>query len=132
MYVISHLKSLWVDTYYLYSSKLDIVILLSSDLSISNHINKIYNNTLYTFGLTVLYFSLVCSILEYGSVICNPHQASLINKIERVHIRLLPVIIYKTNTIDTNVEQLQHDILISSHLKRKDNLMICFIDALSL
>jgi len=54
--------------------------------------------------MKVLYFSLVRSILEYGSV--NPHQANLISRIERIQNRLLREFAYKTNKINLCIEQL--------------------------
>lgn len=75
--------------------------------------NATDGNSIIQVSLTVLYFSLNCFILEYGSVIWNRHQASLINKIERVQNKRLCVLAYETNKIDTYFEQLQHNILIS-------------------
>jgi hypothetical protein len=39
--------------------------------------------------LKTLYFALVCSILEYCSILWNPYQLLLINKIERVQNKFL-------------------------------------------
>jgi len=80
----------------------DLGILLSNDLSLNNHINIICNKALRVFAfirrnysefknrkcIKVLYFSLVRSILEYGSVIWNPHQSNLISKMDRIQNRL--------------------------------------------
>jgi hypothetical protein len=74
--------------------------------------------------LKVLYFSPVCFILEYGSIIWNPHQASLINKIEHVQTRLLRTLAYKTNKTDVaSLEQLEEHFNIESLEKKRKSIM---------
>lgn len=50
--------------------------------------------------IKILYLLSVRSILEYGSVIWNRHQSSLINEIECIQNRLLRVLAYVTNKTD--------------------------------
>ena len=67
----------------------------------------------------MLYCSLVRSILEHGSVIWNPYQTGLINKIERVQKRFLRVLAYKSNRTDVSLEQLASDFNIVSLKNRR-------------
>ncbi|XP_050527790.1 uncharacterized protein LOC126897890 [Daktulosphaira vitifoliae] len=73
----------------------DLGVILSSDLSFTEHISFIYNKALRMLGflkrncwefsnpicLRVIHFSLVRSIVEYGSIIWLPYQANLTNKL---------------------------------------------------
>jgi hypothetical protein len=111
----------------------DLGILLSNYLSFNNHINMICNKALWVLSfirrncsefknpncIKILYFSLVRSILEYGSVVWNPYQANLITKIERIQYRLLRVLIYKTKKINLSLKQLSLEFDIESLDKRR-------------
>lgn len=48
----------------------------------------------------ILYFSLVCSIQEYGSVIWNPHQIGLVKKIEFIQKQFLWILAFKLNNVN--------------------------------
>jgi hypothetical protein len=98
----------------------DLGIIFSSDLTFTEHINVIFNKALRVFGflsrncwefhdplcLRVLYFSLVRSILDYGSIIWSPHQDYLIIKLERLQNRFLRMLAFKTNKVDQTLKSL--------------------------
>jgi hypothetical protein len=112
---------------------MDLGILLSNDLSFNNHITIMCNKALRVFGFIrrnclefkdpncfkLLYCSLVRSILEYGSVVWNPYQMGLINKIERVQKRFLRVLAYKANRTDVSLVQIASEFNIVSLKNRR-------------
>lgn len=98
-------------------------ITFSSDLSFTEYINAISNKAIRVFGfltrvcwelndsicLRVLYFSLVRSSLEYGSIIWNPYQDYLIQKLQKIQNRFLRMLANKTNIVDQTLKSLATD-----------------------
>ncbi|XP_050522268.1 uncharacterized protein LOC126894929 [Daktulosphaira vitifoliae] len=94
----------------------DLGVILSSNLSFTEHISFIYNKALRMLGflkrncwefsnpicLKVLYCSLVRSIVEYGSIIWSPYQANLTNKLEKLLKRFLRMLVVKVGKYDIN------------------------------
>jgi hypothetical protein len=87
-----------------------------------------FNNTM---SLKVLYFALIRSILEYGSVVWNPYQLNWINKIERVQNKFLRYINSKTPNkcavIDHNYEPLRTLLNIHTLSSRRTFLDVIFV-----
>lgn len=99
----------------------DLGILLSSDLTFSEHISYICNKASRALGflkrncnefqniecLKIVYISLVRSILEYGSIIIwSPYTACDIKKIETIQHRFLNLIYFKLKNNITKHEAL--------------------------
>ncbi|XP_050534985.1 uncharacterized protein LOC126902005 [Daktulosphaira vitifoliae] len=119
----------------------DLGVFLSWNLSFSKHISYIYNKALRTLGfirrncnefhdvecLKTLYFSLVRSGLEYGSIIWSPFVASEIKKIESVQNRFLTCLSYKLNKNRINYENFRDSLKMDSLLFRRQYLDIKWI-----
>lgn len=99
------------------SSVKDLGVWLSSDLSFKLHLEKIYKKALKVLGfirrntwefnnptcIKVLYCSLVCSILEYCSVVWNPFTNIWVNKLESIQNRFLKLLAPKLRLPINNI-----------------------------
>jgi len=97
--------------------------LLSNDFTVNSHTTVTCNKARRVFGFMrrdcsefknpycykTLHFTLVRPILEYGSVMGNPRQTGLIDKIERVQNRFLRVLAFKINKPGAWLKRLASD-----------------------
>lgn len=72
------------------------------------------------------YFSLICSNLEYGSVIWNRLLSDLIVKIPHTQNRLKRVLALKTNEIVSWITRDRLGFLILNHSRDEERLMLWF------
>jgi len=87
----------------------DLGLVMDPTLSFSEHLDYIISKGNMRLGYvlrnsrdfadlrlcTILYCALVRSVLEYGSVIWNPHPAHSINRLERIQIKFLKYLCFK-------------------------------------
>jgi hypothetical protein len=80
--------------------------------------------------LIILYYSLVRSILEFGSVVWNPIQVGLKNKIEIIQRRFLRMLAYKFGLVDKSVKDVAIIYQIPTLESRRLNTDVLFIHKL--
>ena len=80
--------------------------------------------------MIILYYSLVRSILEFGSVVWNPIQVGLKNKIEIIQRRFLRMLAYKFGLVDKSVKDVAIIYKIPTLESRRLNTDVLFIHKL--
>lgn len=80
----------------------------------------------YQICLKILYCSLICSIVEYESIVWNPYVTGNITKIDNVQKRFLLRICYKLREIDTPTNTFARKLNLQSLEDRRFNNHIFF------
>lgn len=124
----------------LVSSIKDLGIILSNDLSFNEHISYIYSKAMCMLGfvrrqccdfnniicLKTLYCSLVRSGLEYGSIIWNPYQSGLIQRLDRVQCNFLRHLVFKFE-LNVSADSLGRELGLHSLTSRRTFNDVSFI-----
>lgn len=104
----------------------DLGIILSSDLRFKLHIETICAKAFRNLGfikrnyidlsytcLKVLCFYLVRCVLEFGSVIRNPKQIGLIDKLDKIQKSFIRMIAFKLNVCGLPITEVENQCLLS-------------------
>lgn len=57
--------------------------------------------------LKIVYFLLVSSVLELGSLVWNPRQTGLIDKIDKVQRNFIKIIAFKSNLHELPIAEIE-------------------------
>lgn len=70
--------------------------------------------------LKVLYLALVRSVLTFGSMIWNPRQIDLIDKIDKIQKSFIKIIAFKLNLCSLPIAEVKNQCKISPLGRRRD------------
>jgi hypothetical protein len=122
------------------SSIKDLGIILSSDLTFSEHISYVHNEAMRMLGfirrqcwdfnnihcLRTLYCSLVRSNIEYGSILWNPSQSGHINSLNKIQSNFLRYLSNKF-AIHCTIDELASNLGLNTLSSKRKFIDISFI-----